>query len=387
MYDVVVYLLDEKYREEVSQIFSSPGYQLHLATKLPTVIEVCQNDVLDLIIVWPGNFEIVSALFQHLENHQLKHLPVIAVVRKAEEFHYIAALPVAGVISIPIPKMEFYRLIYQVLEPLRKASGFTPIPASDGAFLDSSFIEAIRRIQVAQADALLTVTERGHIGRVYFHQGRIVRASLRALEGMEALRKLAGLIRAEVKVHFTKVTEKGDLETENPLILPELKNQTTEQKKLIRLFSASHDRYRTNPELENLEYSKNELSVQILKLCQESSDLYELLAVMNQDNLEILRTVNQLLEKKALLTAKEMPSPVTQKEEKKSLSQIINSLGGLFKKSKKVSKEKVPLPEPVKTEIVESPLPAAKIADPGVSSEIDPESAIKIERFIRKTYS
>ncbi len=82
-----------------------------------------------------------------------------------------------------------------------------------------------------------------------------------------------------------------------------------------------------------------------------------------------------------------MPSAVTQKEEKKSLSQIINSLGGLFKKSKKVSKEKVSLPEPVKTEIVESPLPAAKIADQGVSSEIDPESVIKIERFIRETYS
>ena len=387
MFDVVVYLLDEKYRQEVGEIFSSPGYRLHLAGTLPDLIAVCQSDVIDLIIVWPANFEIVTALFQHLETHQLKHLPVMAVVRKAEEFHYIAALPVASVIPIPIPKLEFYRLLYQVLEPLRKASGITELPVSESAYLDSSFIEAIRRIQVAQADALLTVTEHGHIGRIYFRQGRIVRASLRALEGMEALRKMAGLIRADVMVHFTKVTEKGDLETENPLLLPELEKQTADQKKLIRLLSAPQSRYRINPELDNLEYPKNDITLQILKLCREGSELHELLAVMNQDNLEILQLVQELFNKGALLAAKEITETIEQKEEKKSISQMINSLSGLFKKTKKSSKEKTTPPEPVKSDIAESNAPAVMTTGPAVFSEIDPESALKIERFIRETFS
>jgi hypothetical protein len=312
---------------------------------------------------------------------------VIAVVQKAEEFHSISALPVAGVIPIPIPKIEFYRLLYQVLEPLRKVTGFTEVPVADGALLDSSLIQAIRRVQVVQADALLTITERGHIGRIYFCRGRVVRASLRALEGMEALRKMAGLNQADVEIHFTEVKEKGDLETENPLLLPELQKQTADQEILIRVISASHYRFRVNPELESLDYPRNDITNQILKLCQESSDLYELLAVMNQDNIEILHSVQELINKGILLAAEELPVAVAQKEEKKSLSQMINYLGGIFKKSKKGGEEKTPLPEPITTGIAESQLAVTKVADTSGSTEIDPESAMKIKRFIRESYS
>jgi chromosome condensin MukBEF ATPase and DNA-binding subunit MukB len=231
------------------------------------------------------------------------------------------------------------------------------------------------------------VTERGHIGRIYFRQGRIVRASLRALEGMQALRKMAGLSRADVKVHFTEVKEKGDLETENPLLLPELEKQTSDQKKLIRLLSTSQLRYRTNPDLDNLDYPKTDITLQILKLCQEGSELHELLAVMNQDNMEILQLVQELFNKGALLAAEKVPEGMEQKQEKKSISQMINSLAGLFKKTKKSSREKTSPPETEKSEITESPQPAVKAAEPLVASEIDPESAVKIERFIRETFS
>jgi hypothetical protein len=388
MFDVVVYLLDEKYSEEISEIFSTPGYQLHLATKLPAVLNICHSEVIDLIIIWPGDIQTVSALFQHLENHQLKHLPVIAVVRKADEFHAVSTLPVAGIIPIPLPKIEFYRLLYQVLDPLRKASGLTEIPVTDGTYLDSSFIEAIRRIQAAQADALLAVTDRGHIGQVYFRQGRIVRASFRALEGIAALRKLAGLIQAEVKIHFTEVKEEGDLETENLLLLPELENQLAEQNKMIRLLSVSQDRYHTNPNLESLDYQKNEISSQILELCREGGDLPDLLAVMNQDNLEILRTVQELSAKEALLTGKELPTAVATKQiKKKSLAQMINSLSGLFKKNKKSAREKTSVVEEKTAEINGLSSPAVKAVSPKITADIDPESEMKIEKFIREIYS
>jgi len=388
MFDVVVYLLDEKYREEISEIFSSPGYQLHLATKLPAVLDICRCEVIDLILIWPGDFQTVSALFQHLENRQLQHLPVIAVVRKADEFPAVSALPVAGIIPIPLPKIEFYRLLYQVLDPLRKASGLTEIPVTDGTFLDSSFIEAIRRTQAAQTDALLAVTDRGHIGQVYFRQGRIVRASFRALEGIAALRKLAGLIQADVKIHFTEVKEEGNPETENQFLLPELESQLAEQLKMIRLLSTSQDRYYTHPNLKSLDYPKNEISSQILELCREGSDLHDLLAVMNQDNLEILRMVQELSTKEALLPGKELPAAAaTQQIGKKSLAQMINSLSGLFKKSKQKAKQKTSVMEQGMTEITGLASRAIKTTSPKVTPDIDPESGMKIEKFIRKIYS
>jgi hypothetical protein len=388
MFDVVVYLLDDKYREEISEIFSSPGYQLHMAVKLPEVLNFCRCELIDLIIVWQGDVQTVSALFQHLENHQLKHLPVIVVVRNADDFHSVSALPVAGIIPIPLPKVEFYRLLYQVLDPLRKASGLTEIPVTDGTYLDSSFIEAIRRIQAAQANALLSVTDRGHIGQVYFRQGRIVRASFRALEGIAALKKLAGLIQAEVKIHFTEVKDEGDLETENPHLLADVENQLTEQRKMIRLLSASREHYHTNPNLKSLDYPKNEIASQILELCREGSDLPDLLAVLNQDNLEILRTVQELSTKEALLTGKELPaSVVTHQPGRKSLVQMINSLSGIFKKSKKSSKGKTSVTQDKKTDIAEPLPPAVKASSSKITTDIDLESEMKIEKFIREIYS
>ncbi len=245
-------------------------------------------------------------LLDHLTNHQLRHLPLVAVVRKVEEFHAIAVLPIAAVIPIPVPRKEFYRLLHQVLEPLRTAGGIREVPAVDATFLESNFLEAIRRIQAAQADALLTITDRGHIGQVYFREGRMVRASFRALEGVVALRKLAGLVQGVININYTSVKEKGDLESEFPLLLAELENQIDEQKKLIRRLSASSDNFITNPQRKDIDFPKNSISSQILELCKNGSDIYNLLAVMNQDNLEILKTIQELVKKEVLIAQKEL---------------------------------------------------------------------------------
>lgn len=383
MFDVVVYLLNENYREEVVDIFSPPSYHLHLVTDIPNLIKVCQREVIDLIIIWPAILEQVSSLLEHLSNHQLRHLPLIAVVRKVEEFHAIAVLPVASVIPIPIPRKEFYRLLHQVLEPLRQASGNREVPAADEVFLESSFMEAIRRIQAAQADALLTITDRGHIGRVYFREGRIVRASFRALEGVAALRKLAGLVQAAININYTTVKEKGDLESEFPLLLAELENQISEQKKLIHQLSTAADSFLTNPQLKEIDFPKNAIAEQILELCKDGSDIHNLLAVMNQDNLEILKMVREMVKKEALISQKGIKPATVPLEEKKNLRKMINSLGKVFARSKKSIPKKTEPSEDISMEIQEETPEQTEPLSSDVLTDIDADALLKIGNFFK----
>lgn len=383
MFDVVVYLLNENYREEVVDIFSPPGYHLHLVTDISALLKVCQREVVDLIMIWPAIVEQVSSLLEHLSNHQLRHLPLIAVVRKVEEFHAIAVLPVASVIPIPIPRKEFYRLLHQVLEPLRRVSEVREIPPADEVFLESSFMEAIRRIQAAQADALLTITHRGHIGRVYFREGRIVRASFRALEGVAALRKLAGLVHSAININYTSVKEKGDLESEFPLLLAELENQISEQKKLIHQLSIAADSFQTNSQLKEIDFPKNTISEQILQLCEDGSDIHNLLAVMNQDNLEILKTVQELMKKEALIAQKGIKPMAAPLEEKKNLRKMINSLGKVFVRGKKSTPKKTESPEEISIEIQEDILNQTKPLSLNVSPDIEADILLKIGNFFK----
>lgn len=383
MFDVVVYLLNENYREEIVDIFSPPGYHLHLVTDMPNLIRVCQKEVIDLIIIWPAILEQVSSLLEHLSNHQLRHLPLIAVVRKVEEFHAMAFLPIASVIPIPIPRKEFYRLLHQVLEPLRQASGNREVPAPNEVFLESSFMEAIRRIQAAKADALLTITDRGHMGRVYFREGRIVRASFRALEGVDALRKLAGLVHAAININYTTVKEKGDLESEFPLLLTELENQISEQKKIIHQLSTVADCFQTNSRLKEIDFPKNAISEQILELCKGGSDIHNLLVVMNQDNLEIVKMVQELVKKEALIARKGIKSTIAPLEEKKNFRKMINSLGKVFARSKKSTPKKTEPSEEISMEIQEGLPEEAKLSSPDVPPDIDADVLMKIGSFFR----
>ncbi len=120
MFDIVVYLLNKNFKQEILDALPAPRYVVQMVDIWKDVIRVCRTDLIDAILVWPATYTAVEDLIKGLEKNQLDHIPVIPMVRQPHIFHELSSLPLAGIMPLPIPKKEFYIMLHQVLDSLRE---------------------------------------------------------------------------------------------------------------------------------------------------------------------------------------------------------------------------------------------------------------------------
>ncbi|HFE64041.1 MAG TPA: hypothetical protein ENK14_06435, partial [Caldithrix sp.] len=85
MLDILVYLLDNQYEEEIVHALKGKKYIYHRADALTDVIRICKEDFIDMLIIWPTDALSLEKLFTTLRKNNLDYLPVIAVVKKGQD--------------------------------------------------------------------------------------------------------------------------------------------------------------------------------------------------------------------------------------------------------------------------------------------------------------
>jgi len=222
--NLVIYLIDEDYRDEIVDLFEQPQYHLKIVPDLKQVIATCQTDLVDLLLIWPATILAVADLQVEMKKNGLEYLPHISVVRKARFFHELMNSRCLNVIQIPLPRQEFFNILDQNLQLIHTPAQVKSDEVGDAITEASNLINSLDRLSQNRESALISVTESGHGGRIYLKEGRIVRANFRALEGIDALKKMVGLIEADLTIHLTTVEEEREVHENTALLLANLKN-------------------------------------------------------------------------------------------------------------------------------------------------------------------
>ena len=333
MLDIVVYLLDEQFKDEISEAFQEKNHVVHFTDKPKEVVQLCKQEFVDLILVWLATIENVEDLLTVLNSKKLSHLPVVAVLTSPDQTSAMLQLPVAGVISIPSPKEEFFSIIEQTVGEVKGVSKLLQGRFWQGKLEEFALLDLIQMVEMSARDAMMSISYLGHSGQVYFSYGKIIRASFRNLEGMEALKKLTCLTKADFQVNFTQVKPEYSLGLENS----EIFNQLTKHLNLQQGYAEKLPDFRIDLKSFSKDFAEeaNEIRKQILELCQNGESIYELLVVMNADNLEILQNVEELIKQGKLLEQTEFSELVREKSGKKGIASFWGSVSGFLRKESK----------------------------------------------------
>lgn len=342
MLDILIYLLDTQYEEEIIRSLKGQNYIYHRAVNSDEVIENCQHDFIDIILVWPATSDIVADLLTVLNMQDLNYVPVVPVVHKDDNLSSILQLPVTDVITIPLAKQEFFTIIEQIIQNLESKPNTMQGQHWHGNLDEFSLIDLIQMVEASNKDAILAVSFKDQLGQVFFRHGKVIKATLKNLDTMSALNKMVCLYNGNFHVHFTRVDLADSIEFTNQELLVELIQQIGEQEKY----------YQTIPDLYNdlvtLNYPPqekiNEVNSLILENCKEGQSIYELMISMNEDNLEILKNIQELVQDGYLVSRQDFELLNKQESEKRGLGRFFNTITGIFKKGKN-SLEDISMPQ------------------------------------------
>jgi hypothetical protein len=335
MNNLVIYLIDEDYREEIVDLFEQPQYHLKIVPDLKPVIATCQTDLVDLLLIWPATILAVADLQVEMKKNGLEYLPHISVVRKAQFFHELMNSRCLNVIQIPLPRQEFFNILDQNLQLIHTPAQVKSVEVGDKDTEASNLINSLDRLSQNRESALISVTESGHGGRIYLKEGRIVRANFRALEGIDALKKMVGLIEADLTIHLTTVEEKREVHENTALLLANLKNSYSEQQRSLQDLPPLKEKLKLQDTKSINIFKSGDINRQIIELCQNGQTLYQLLTILNQDNQEILKHTRELLQKNILIAGDVIPEELEGHAQTNSFSSRIRKFGDIFRSLKK----------------------------------------------------
>ncbi len=373
MIDILILLLDEQYEEEIFKALSEKDFIYHKATTTNEVVEICRTEFIDLILCWPATQDVISNLLTVLNINQLSHVPVIPVLPQKEDIMSMMQQPVADVISIPLPKAEFYAILHQVLESFKGDTKASTAQNWDGSLAEFSLIELIQMIEASQKDAILTISYKDQLGQLYFHNGKVIRASLRNLNSMDALNKLLILKNAYFHIEFTRVDLSDSIELTNQELLSELSQNLEEQQKYLNVIPDNDE------DIITLKYPQkqvlNSVQTDLLKKCEDGANLFDLLVELNQNNISILQSLEKLFQDGYLVLRQDYDLITRQSEEKKGV-------GGMFKRLfKKEKKPEVPVKLPVRAERKSEELTSSLRHEPPA---VDEENIQKIQLYLKE---
>jgi len=120
MIDILVYLLDQQYQEEIVSTLGGVNYNYHQASAIDELINICSQDDIDLILVWPAKVEVIEDLITILQTKNFGYIPIVPVINKQDDILPIMKIPVVEVKQFPLPKLEFITLLnHQLIKTSR----------------------------------------------------------------------------------------------------------------------------------------------------------------------------------------------------------------------------------------------------------------------------
>ncbi len=239
MLDILVYLLDNQYEEEIVHALKGKKYIYHRADALTDVIRICKEDFIDMLIIWPTDALSLEKLFTTLRKNNLDYLPVIAVVKKGQDLVPVLDKPIANLIQIPLSKIEFFLQLNQIADSVQETSVGIGGQQWQGNLEEFNLIDLIQMVETSHKDADLEISYQGQTAHVYFRRGKVIKAKLRDLESLATLFKLLGLKKGEFTVRFTRVDFPDSLDMNHNELLIELFQNLKAQDEYLRLIPDS----------------------------------------------------------------------------------------------------------------------------------------------------
>ena len=191
MYDVLVFLSAPHVESEIQDYFNGSSHRVTLINRYEDVSAACQQEFVDIAMIWPADPHAVSGFFIALDQNGPLDIPVVAVCESHEIIQALQNLPLADIIQLPSSNKNFQMMIRNVLREVDVNAGGVSDLGWQGSIGEYSVIDLIQMIEVGGEDSVLSVTFKSYSGDVQFSRGQLIDAVFDNAHGMSALEKLA----------------------------------------------------------------------------------------------------------------------------------------------------------------------------------------------------
>lgn len=338
MDDLLIYLTDPVYQEEVENLSLAEDYHISYSSDLEEIIRDARLNLVDLIIVWPATLESSTALLSALKEMRLEYIPVVALYRDEEIREKLVKMSFTDCWQIPMPRERFWILIKQLLKDCSIQTTTVEGANWQGSLEEYNLVDLIQMIEARGWDAELTLMIHNHTGVVYFNEGKVIDARFLSLNGLPALLKMAFWSQGRF---FTRMSILGEAQKRitisNQEILFAIIEKLHQLEKMATHLPEFNEELLRNPLLDVGDVSP--LQKKILDLCERPTRIKDILFSIDEDNEFILQEIIMLLEKSMLGSRTSIEKMLQDSETKPGLGKILTSISSLFKKKEVIKVE------------------------------------------------
>jgi hypothetical protein len=327
MHDVLVYLLNSESVNEIRKFFDGESYRVTIIEDLDDAVLACRQELYDIAIAWPATYEKTADLITLFDANQLKYMPIVAVTRDEKQLPHLLRLPIAELIKLPIPRLEFFYILDHLLDDIDVHATVVEGANWQGSLAEYNLIDLLQMMESGERSEELVVRCGDHTGEIFFRNGKIVAAKFNELHGMAALYKLA-------------FWPKGQFQTKTAVApLSEHIIKKSNQEILLDLVETLHKQEQLYEDLPGLEEEllKNPLAPagqltplqdKIASSCEKPLSLFNLLLLLAESNEDILSELKALQQMNIVGERKEVEAQIKEKGE----SGLTKMISTLFKK-------------------------------------------------------
>ncbi len=327
MFDALIYLTDPAFEPDIQQIFENEKCKVIIIDDLDNLVSACEQEFIDIAMVWPAQYERVADLQTLLNNSNFAYIPVVAVTTSPDDTRKIQKLPVADVLQTPLLSDIFFQRLRNVLEDVSIFTSETDGLNWEGSIEEYNLLDLIPMIEKNSRDAELQLHYKTFNGTVSFFEGNVIDAEFHHLKGMPALEKLALLASGHFRTSISRRTDLSDhIGLNNQSITLQLLEQQFSVEELSAELPGYTENIRTNPfvTFENA----SPIHKKIIDLCQEPKSVLDVLLLLEENVVETLKAVKELFQLSKLDYQFTVERAIRDEEERSGLDRFFS----IFKK-------------------------------------------------------
>jgi DNA-binding response OmpR family regulator len=331
MYEVLVYLTDRDYQDEISDLFNQDNFEVTVSHNINEAIEVVSEELLDLVMIWPADTKNIESFINALKSNELEYLPVLAVIVDKDQVEKISSLPVTDYILLPAPREEFYAVIREIIESIDVQTTVMEGMHWQGSLEEYNVIDLFQMVSDDHNDAELVLTCTNRNANIYFKEGKIIHAELMGFEGEAALHKISFWSKGIFQIKFNRLySVENTIQSTNQEILLILAHELSEFDQVYRGLPHLFNELMANPFKQVTDISS--LQKKILNKCKLPISIFSLLLEFDEENKVIIQEIKELFDKNYIGRKNEIESLIVEEERKKGFNKIVNAISSVFKK-------------------------------------------------------
>ncbi|GAB4328734.1 MAG: hypothetical protein Kow0037_03300 [Calditrichia bacterium] len=331
MKDVAILLRDAQYENEILSFFSQQKCLAHIYHSKMDLLEYCQRELVDLILIWPAIPDETEDVLTLLHINSLEYIPVVLVIDKNAEMAHFLKYPVADVVKMPLPRVEFAAILNRIFTEMESDIKLLEESRWSGSLEEIGLTEILRMLESQKKDAILSISYLGQLGQIFLKNGTVVKAVLRDLDSKTALLKLNSLQKGQFEIQFVETEEPEEPIQSARSLLLDLIEYNARLDSELKTIGEPFQEVIWNDLEGNPEY-QSEIP-RLIEFTLNGVPLHDLLFTLTVDNLEALQVIKQLVNDKLLLKRQDYNVLQRQIEQGKGLSGLLLKVKSLFRRS------------------------------------------------------